>query len=149
MADDEKDAWVSRVLGITLGAAPAAAQTGVSAPLLPLWTAAKDRADAGIAQLQAALRAADDDDLEQIAEFGLFSVTQGQAVKLIAALLEADAAPSPATHGKLRTALDNYRDFLDGAPIVDLVEDNPFGVSVPLRATLGAALDEMERRLAA
>jgi hypothetical protein len=42
-------------------------------------------------------------------------------------------------------AVHSYRDFLDGAPIVDLIENNPFGVTVPMRATLGGALKELER----
>ena len=43
----------------------------------------------------------------------------------------------------------DYRGFLDVAPIIRLLEDeNPF-VPVPFRQTLGAALDEIERRAAA
>jgi hypothetical protein len=53
-------------------------------------------------------------------------------------------APTGA-YAKVVSAVDEYRDFLDGAPIVDLIEGNPFGVKVPLRATLGPVLQEIAR----
>ena len=64
--------------------------------------------------------------------------------QLMAALREADSGRDGALP-KVRDAVQDYRDFLDAAPIVDLIEDNPFGVSVPLRKMLGAALAELER----
>ena len=144
--DANKAQWMQRVLGVRVGAAAgaAAAPGGPRPKLTPIWMGAKEEIDAGISKLQDALRKTADDDLVQIAEFGLYGATQGETVKLMAALRVADGGSEGAL-SKLLDAVGDYRDFLDGAPIVELIEDNPFGVKVPIRKTLGAALDELER----
>jgi hypothetical protein len=155
MADASQQDWVKRVLGIAIAGAPNTSAPNTGAPqskgggkLMPIWLDAKEAVDAGIGKLQDALRNADDEDLQQIAEFGLYGATQGETVRLMAALRDADGGGAEALP-KLLDAVHDYRDFLEGAPIVDLIEDNPFGVAVPLRKTLGAALAELERRAAA
>jgi hypothetical protein len=120
-----------------------AARAAPREPLLPIWVKAKDAVDAEISKLQDKLRAADDEDLNAVVEFGLHGATTGQAVKLMAALREADAQGSPTSMRKVVAAAAAFRDFLGGAPIVNLIENNPFGVNVPLRKTLGAALDRL------
>jgi hypothetical protein len=145
MADASQQDWVKRVLGIDIAGAP---QSKGGGKLTPIWLDAKGAVDAGIGKLQDALRNADDEDPQQIAEFGLYGATQGETVRLMAALRDADGGGAEASP-KLLDAVHDYRDFLEGAPIVDLIEDNPFGVAVPLRKTLGAALAERERRAAA
>ena len=145
MADASQQDWVKRVLGIDIAGAP---QSKGGGKLTPIWLDAKGAVDAGIGKLQDALRNADDEDLQQIAEFGLYGATQGETVRLMAALRDADGGGAEALP-KLLDAVHDYRDFLEGAPIVDLIEDNPFGVAVPLRKTLGAALAELERHAAA
>lgn len=151
MPTNEQSNWVERVLGVAVAAsaAPTATLPTPREKLLPIWTDAKEEVDAGISQLQAALKATDDEDLQQIVEYGLYGATTGQAVRLIAALRDADASIEPGPRAKAATAIASYRDFLAGAPIVDLMEDNPFGVTVPLRRVLGGALDELDRQLAA
>ena len=144
----EQADWIHRVLKVAVAGAGKTAWTP-KGPLLPIWVAAKESADDGIGKLQDALRGQDDDDLNTIVEFGLYGATTGQAVKLMAALRNADAQPSPGTYSKVADAVEDFRDFLDGAPIVDLIEENPFGVAVPLRRTLLPALDELARRSAA
>lgn len=139
-----KKEWVSTVLQVDFGPRRATAP-GPRPKLLPIWTDAKDRADAFIGKLQDALREQEDDDLTSIAEFGLYGVTTGQAVRLMAALRDADSKGSVEAYEAVREMVEDYQDYLDGAPIVDLVENNPFGVPVPLRATLEPALDELER----
>jgi hypothetical protein len=148
MPDAASQEWVKRVLGIDL---PGAAQGGAvkrGAPLMPIWLAAKEEVDTGIGKLQDALRQSDDEDLHAIAEFGLYGATRGQTVQLMAALTDADKSHSPEALAKVVNAVDDFRDFLDGAPIVDLIENNPFGVAVPMRQTLGAALAELARHAA-
>lgn len=90
LADD----WVKRVLGIeiTVIATVSGAQgsTGPRPKLTPIWGDAKEEVDAGISRLQAALRETGDDDLEQIAEFGLFGASDGENVALTVALRKAD-----------------------------------------------------------
>jgi hypothetical protein len=144
--DAAKAEWVGRVLGVALSRS----QAGMKArgPLLPIWTEAKEKADSGITKLQNALRERKDEDLDAIAEYGLYGATTGQSVTLMAALREADATGAPEAYEKVCDAVEDFRDFLEGAPIVDLIEGNPFGVSVPLRATLGPALAELEKRAA-
>jgi len=150
MSDAEaRNDWIRRALGFDVKAGAAAssgAGNGIAARgnLLPIWMDAKEEVDAGINRLQQALREFDDEDLNQIAEFGLFGATEGEMVRLIVSLQEADSGTEGALP-KVRNAVADYRDFLDGAPIVDLIEENPFGVAVPLRKVLGAALDQIER----
>jgi hypothetical protein len=146
--DKTKADWVRGVLGVEF-APKVQAPSGPRAKLLPIWTEAKEKADTGIAKLQDALREQEDEDLESIAEFGLYGVTTGQSVRLMAALRDADSAGSDKAYETVRDAVEDYRDYLEGAPIVDLVEDNPFGVQVPLRGILIPALEELERIAAA
>jgi hypothetical protein len=141
----EQIAWIARVLGVAIDGA---ASGPPPEPFLPVWTAAKEVADSGIGRLQSALRQEDDPDLAQIAEYGLHHATSGRMNRLTVALREADGDPTPQTLSKLAGAISDFRDFLDGAPIVRLMEDNPFGVAVDLRATLGAALTKIESALA-
>lgn len=152
MPTNEQSKWVERVLGVAMPQSvnlAASAPSGPRPKLLPLWIDAKEDVDAGIGNLQAALKATQDEDLLQIVEYGLYGATTGQAVRLMAALRDADASNDPAALKKLSGAVASYREFLAGAPIVDLIEDNPFGVTVPLRRVLGGALDELERQIAA
>ena len=140
------DDWVKRALGIALPASTAAVVA--RGKLLPIWMEAKEEIDASIDKLQDAMLETGDDDLRDIAEFGLYGATDGETVRLVVALREADSGKADAL-SKVRDAVSDYRDFLDGAPIVDLIESNPFKVAVPLRKTLGAALSELERLAAA
>lgn len=146
MATVEQAAWVARVLGVKAGPART---PGPWTKLLPIWRDAKETIDGDITKLQAALKATNDDDLQQIAEYGLYGATTGEAVQLMAALRDADAKDgAPETLGKLAGAVEDYREFLDGAPIVALLEKNSWQ-NVPMRRVLGKALDELERALAA
>lgn len=144
MSDDPKRNWVERVLGIDLSSGTGSRDWRPSKPLLPIFVQAKESVDEGIGKLQDKLREAEDEDLDQIVEFGLYGATTGQTVELMAALRDAERGGEKARK-RLVDAVHDYQDFLDGASIVDLIETNPFGVSVPLRQTLGAALDQLEQ----
>jgi hypothetical protein len=141
MADERQREWIARVLGVACGEGLASAPRP---KLLPIWVAAKDEIDSAITRLQEALVATRDDDLLQIAEYGLYGATGGENVALMAALREADAGDDEALQ-RVRDAARDYQAFLAGAPMVQLVEENPFGVPVPLRKRLGDALAELER----
>ncbi|HWE73532.1 MAG TPA: hypothetical protein VG328_10270 [Stellaceae bacterium] len=119
-------------------------------PLLPIWVEAKEAADAEIGKLQEKLRASGDEDLEQIAEYGLYGATTGQAVKLMAALRDADNSKSPDALKKLYVAVNSYADYMDGAgsEMFDLIEQNEFH-GVPLRKILGPALNAITKELGA
>ncbi|HSU05843.1 MAG TPA: hypothetical protein VLI93_09740 [Acetobacteraceae bacterium] len=150
-ADDSQNAWVLRVLGVAVGGAAANSSAPARSPgeLLPLWSEAKEATDKGIEQLQHALRGLDDPDFQKIAEYGLNGATTGQSTNLIVALREMDSAATPRNRAKLQGAVQAFREFLDGSPIVHLLEDNPFGVVVPIRDSLGPVLDEIQRAIAA
>ncbi len=149
MASGDQDEWVRRVLGVALpggGVEEGAPVLAPGAKLLPFWMAAKEAVDSHITQLQASLREFDDPDLNQVAEFGLNGITTRQSVAMMAALRGADTADTPAERASVLGAVERFRDFLEAEPIVDLLEESPFGHSVPLRAIFGAALDQIEER---
>jgi hypothetical protein len=153
-----REDWIRRVLGVELSkgrlgaAAPVRAARNVPAkpraPLMPIWVKAKEEVDVGIGRLQNVLRGFDDGDLNAITEFGLYGVTDRANVRLMTALTEADLGASPEALRRVVDAVGEFRAFLDVAPIVELLENNPFGVQVPMRRTLEAALAELERRAA-
>lgn len=146
MADAPKNNWLVRVLGIA-GAA-STTQSGPRPKLTPIFLEAKDTVDVSIRKLQDKLREEDDDDLNQIVEYGLFGATEGQTVRLMAALREWDGGVAGAEK-PLQEAIEAYQDYLDSsAPILDLLEDNEWKVVVPVRTEIGKALDKMARAMA-
>ena len=130
-------------LSNALKAAPEATQ---SVDVLEIWRDAKESVDEGITKLQAKLRDNDDPTLSRIADLGLNGVTEGNQTALAKALFEFKAA-SGADKAKCAKALESqvatYAKFLASDPVLDLVENNPFGVSLPLRSTLGTALRQI------
>jgi hypothetical protein len=143
---DQKSAWLVRVLGVDVsgGTRPG----GDQARLLPVWIDAKEEIDAGIGQLQRVLGKSDRPGLRLIAEYGLNGLTQRESVGMMVALrnFDADPAAEPARK-KLASAAQAFRTVLGTHPIMPLLENNPFGVALPVRATLGKALDAIEARL--
>ncbi|MGH7043854.1 MAG: hypothetical protein ACREFY_17240 [Acetobacteraceae bacterium] len=166
-AIEARNDWVRRVLGVTLPEGAAARQGSATAGTRPTraaaraqdwaavratWQAASDAVDAQIAALQAALRADGDDTLKQIAEFGMNGLTGNYKVPLMVALAELDGG-DPAivarTGPKLLGTVQAFRSFLDGDEKIAVCDENPFGVPVAIRATLGGALAQMAAMLAA
>ena len=112
--------------------------------LLDIWRAAKEQTDAGVSDLQKALKRHKSAELDRIAEAGLNGITEGNSVAMMGALMEYDAAGGPeksAAGSKLLKQVEAYRNFLDHSPLVALAEDNPFGVAVVVKAPLHAALN--------
>ena len=136
------------------GAAKPGGNTGGSPArkLQPVWQNAKESIDGKLEQLARELRALDDEDANQVAEFGLFGLTSGgETVKLMKALAEydgADAGKRPQAGAALREAASTYRTQLDANPVAGMLDDNPFGIELGLRETLGGALQEIESALA-
>ena len=148
---DARSAWVQRALGIALpGISTGRAPTQPGPPPLQVWLAAKEAAAAQIAALQAAMRDLGRPVFERIADQGLNGVTGWLQVGLQAALMDAERASgqaAAAARQKARTAVSEFRSFLAADPVVPLLEENPLGVKVSLRASLGRALDDIERSL--
>ncbi len=145
----DKREWLKRVLGLNLGEEVADRSTVNS---LSLWREAKEEVDRQLEVLAQALRSYEDTDANYVADHGLFGLTGGgETVGLMAAMTSFDGAPPndrTAAGTALRAALGRYRAALDASPLVALVDDNPFGVTVGLRETIGGALARIEAALA-
>lgn len=117
---------------------------------LATWRTAKDQVDDRLQKLSAELRQYKDEDLNRIAEFGLFGITDRETVGLTASLFEYHGA-APAKRAdlaaKLRGAIKAYRTAVDANAMVALVDEAPFKTKVALRATLFGALARIEKTL--
>jgi hypothetical protein len=146
---DQAD-WILRVLGVAThgdGEPPVTGSPGPAADLLKRFMDAKEEVDAGLDKLASALRATDDPDKLRIADFGLFGIGGGNAVRLIAALTEArGAAPDaqPRLLDRARKAAAAYHAALLADKTTALIDANPWGITVGLRGTLLQALAEIE-----
>ena len=121
-----------------------------SAELTAIWREAKEGADERMSALRASVLAHPDPALKatlaQIADkalSGLGGVTAGATVGMMAAMMDVENAPAQA-----RQAVEKFRAFL-ASDIARGIDENPFQVQVDLRRTLGAALEQIESRLAA
>jgi tetratricopeptide (TPR) repeat protein len=148
---DEANAAIDKALGLL-------AQTGASSgeispealaqwqEALQAWQQASDAVDGQIAKLQAALKATADEDFVEIADKGLNALTGNYRVRLMVILREAQSSQGPAFKklaGKGAALAKGFRDHLDSDERVEACDDNPFGVSVSIRPTLGAALAKL------
>ena len=147
--------WVARVLGVG-PAGPSvtpAASRGADFPAawrkaVAQYRDASDSVDGQIGRLQSVLRSSGDGELADIAEFGLNAVTGGFKVPLMALLHELDsAAPKPQLVTRARTVVSRFRGHLGQDERVLACDENPFGVAMTLRATLGGALAELDAAL--
>ena len=148
--DPNRDAWVTRVLGVALHGGSAAAKPAGGIDVRATWRDAKESTDAALNALASELRTYGDPDLERIADFGLFGIGKTENVGLNKALIEfatAAAERREAAGKKLREAVGAYRAII-GGDLVAEIDGNPFGVHVGVRETLGQALDQIERAAA-
>ncbi len=130
------------------GAAPEAKDG--AARTLQTWQSAKEMVNSQITRLQGKLRETQDPDFLRIANFGLNGITKRLQVGLHVALMEFDQAQGEArdkARAKAQAAVKDFRAFLKSDPMVAVVEDNPFGVPVTLRTTLGKALNAIHKSL--
>lgn len=148
VGDPNQALWIKQVLGIDL-ASPKLG-TGSTADLRAVWRDAKEETDAALEALGRELRTYEDPDLDRIADFGLFGIGKGENVALNKALIEFSAARGDgraAAAKNLRAAVAAYRTLINGKLVGD-IDNNPYGVQVSVRATLGHALDEIDRAAA-
>jgi hypothetical protein len=150
---DNKSAWVARVLGVAVGGNGGASSDGSSLDW-PSLRAAFDEAvssvDEQIAALQTSLKNSGDDTLEEIAEFGMNGITGNHRVPLMATMIEIDQGGSEAVRisgPKLAKLATEFKAYLDSDERVGVCDDNPFGVPVSIRATLGGALGRLATEL--
>jgi hypothetical protein len=116
------------------------------------WQSASDTVDGQMTQLQAALRGSDDPELQEIAETGVNAVTGDLKVPLMAVILDVTRATGPglkASAEKARGIVTAFQSYLEGEGTVAACDQNPFGLTVTIRKSLGAALAQMDKILAA
>jgi hypothetical protein len=126
--------------------APDPAPTPAAVDVLKIWRDAKESVDEGISKLQTALRGQNQPVLARIADMGLNGVTDGNQTALTKALFDYKAASAAdrSTFAKaLQAQVGTYAQFLGSDPVLSLVENNPFGIAVPIRSTLGTALRQI------
>lgn len=133
------------ISGAGTASAPPAPASG---DVMEIWRDAKESMDDGISKLQSALRGYNHPALNRIAEFGLNGATNGNQTALMKCLMEFRAANGPDRDKAAKALLAQagvYAQFLTTDPVLDLCEKNPFGVALPLRATLGGALQKIAK----
>ena len=114
---------------------------------LEIWRDAKDICDKDISALQSALRQHDDPDLTRIADLGLYGLTDGVQVRLMAAMIDFGETSGEARVKAAKTLAQRAaecRKLIENDPVIALAEGNPFGIAVAIRAPLGAALDKLD-----
>lgn len=141
MTTAEQNEWITRVLGAAIPPGGGALATAIAS-----WRAASDAVDDQISQLQQALRRSDDEELVEIAEYGLNAVTGNYRVPLMATIRSVESGDTKEA-AKLSRIAAAFRKHLESDAKVAACDDNPVGVSVSIRATLVPALDALERSL--
>lgn len=139
-------AGAAAVLDTLAQGVAAAGTTEVESDPQAIWRAAKEQVDTGISLLQARLKGYKDPVMDRIAEFGLNGITEGQQTALNAALFDfnkASGAARIAAAQALDKQAESYRSFVASNRVMLLVEKNPFGVALPIRKELSAALDQI------
>lgn len=147
-------AWIERVLGFK---PPVPGSNGHDPGrqwriACQAWRAASATVDAQIGALQKALRASDDPELVEIADFGLNAVTGNHKARLTALLFELGEASPVAVRKngpKALALLGEFRGHIETDPRVAACDTNPMSVPVSIRATLGPALAGLQAALAA
>ena len=147
MAEAEKDAWVERVLGVSFGSSIPEGGSASLKAAVDAWRMASETVDQQMSALQRALKATDDDDLHEIAEFGLNAVTGNFKVPLMAALVGAERGEQRDI-SKLAALIPPFRKHLETDLRVEVCDENDFNVPVRIRATLLPALDQLARVVA-
>jgi hypothetical protein len=115
-----------------------------------IWREAKEAIDVSLNTLAGKLRAHNNPDMTRIADLGLFSIGRNENVGLNKALIEytgASAEKRGTAAQQLRQAIGAYRAMMVKNRAIELLASTPFGANVPFQATLGGALDRIERTL--
>jgi len=143
---EEQDAWVARVLGVPPRARPGPARD--ARQLMGIWNGAKETVDEQIGKLQVAFREVEHPLGKAVADRGLTALTGRLVVGLQVALRNYAAVPDVGRDATaLLGAIDGLMALLASEPVLSLLEENPFGVPVTIRTTLGTALHAMRDAL--
>ncbi len=148
MSDSVKAEWIGRELGVDVSPP---VELDDTVPILQIWRDAKEAVDVNLSRLQTALRLSETDLGATVADVGLAPFTRGLQVKLVAALMDYEhsgAGDRAAAASGVRAATASLREKLQGERVFRLLDSNPFGVPLAIRATLTGALNEIDKRLA-
>jgi len=136
------------------GAKPAADPAAILAafrqryePVRRQWDDAMETVNAQIARLQTTLRGLQDEELEDIAEFGLPMLTGNHRTPMITALMQLDAASADGLAAAVQRADRVAKAFaahIDGDVRVQVTDENDFGVPMTIRKTLGGSLRDLQ-----
>jgi hypothetical protein len=160
---ETQHAWVLRVLGVGSGQVTPASARDVPADASPApnaigtkplqtWLQARQAAGEQISKLQDAMRALNHPLFARLADQGLNGITGRLQVGLQVALTDLEGASGEArgkARQKARAVIADFHGFLKTDPVLPLLEANPLGVPITLRAGLGQALDAIDKALAA
>ena len=119
-------------------------------PVRAAWQSASDTVDQQMKQLQQALLKTNNQQLHEIAEFGLNGVTDDLKVPLLAALHELDGTSAeklPQFAGKVRDVAAKFQAHLASDERVTVCDKNHFRVNVTIRKLLIPALAKMQEVL--
>jgi hypothetical protein len=143
---DAQDDWIKRVLGFRFPGRNGANLTQRWQAACARWRAANDAVDEQLTDLQKALRATEDEELQQIAEFGLSAMTGGFRTGVMTALIEIGNGDEAALRKHAAKTLNLVRGLhsqIEGDKRVAACDTNPFAVRVAIRGTLGPALSDL------
>ena len=149
-ASEAQKSWVTSVLGARLREAAGTAGPVDLPTALAAWRAALEAVDRQIAAVQNALRGAPDDELQEIAEFGLNAMTGSHKVKIQASLFEIERGQTdPRKLAAAATLVQSFLNHIGSDRRISACDANPFGVSMSLRQTLTPALTALNTSLRA
>lgn len=115
------------------------------------WLDAIDTVNGQLEKLRIELlKVPEDKELQRIAEFGLNAITGDHKVPLQKAIIQVDQAkdgdPAKAI-AEAKEMVVEFRDHIDVDERVEACDENPFDVTVTIRATLDPVLAQMEQVL--
>lgn len=167
LATEEQKDWLAQVLGVRFVVAetprrrapiplrPVARDDGgtgfASVDGRRIWDDAVDAVRSELIDLSDTLSDLDDADLDTIADLAPAELVRRLGRDIDAALVAVDAAaPGDAARVRksARDSLSACRSLIDGDVLITLLERNPYGVPVSIRATLTGALDRLDRLVA-
>ena len=144
----KQDAWIERVLGVRVGFAGSDGAKPRLQRAIAAYSAASEQVDQQIGRLQAVLRQAPDEELNDIAEYGLNGLTANHRVRLQAALVGIAAGTFTQQQAQATANLvQSYADHVGSDERFAACDRNPFGVAMTLRDTLGSGLRALQDAL--
>jgi hypothetical protein len=114
------------------------------------WRTASDAVDDQITGLQQAMKKDKFREIREIAEFGLNGATGNFKTPLLAAMMGIESAKGLDRLKevlKARKVVQGFKSHLSSSELVEVIDGNPFEVTVTIRPTLIPALDALDDAL--